>query len=342
MFNSTEDPPADMYVVLDTNVWVYSSDLLRAPLGASFLFWLRQASGVIGYPKVVDLEVRKHALKRLRGAVEQVHQGYASIRKLYGEHEEFQLPAEADLESAVDRRMEELNEFIDPVDFSINHAERALNRIIAEEGPGQFRDTAIWEAVLEIAQTHNVCFVTDDTDFFKGGDPEQGLGDSLQEDADEAPKKIKVFFRLNSFLEEVKQTAPSVNTEEAQKKIATEVAQRLDEIGNQSGGFEVLARIEPEEPDVEVFVTEDPSTLSASFNSKWLAAPVDVEKHDESWVLIANGSCSVDAGSYTVSNLTLDEVIVRAVSGHKIKTIKFLRTATSPRTVRPTVRRRLD
>jgi hypothetical protein len=67
---------------------------------------------------------------------------------------------------------------------SIEHARAALRRVNEETPPNgsknqQFKDSAIWEAVLELAANHRVHFVTKDTGFYEGRDLKRGLAKQL-------------------------------------------------------------------------------------------------------------------------------------------------------------------
>ena len=50
-------------VVLDTNVWVYKTSLLRSVLGAVLANSLVRLDAVVGLPDVVEVELVKHAVK---------------------------------------------------------------------------------------------------------------------------------------------------------------------------------------------------------------------------------------------------------------------------------------
>ena len=80
------------------------------------------------------------------------------------------LPTEASLTKAYDRRIGQLESLLVRVPLTLNHVHRAMERVIAHlppSGPNneQFRDTLIWEAVLTLASTFEVHFITADKGF---------------------------------------------------------------------------------------------------------------------------------------------------------------------------------
>jgi hypothetical protein len=50
-------------VVLDTNVWVHKTNLLRTALGAALINSLWRLEGLLGLPEVVEEEIAKNTVK---------------------------------------------------------------------------------------------------------------------------------------------------------------------------------------------------------------------------------------------------------------------------------------
>jgi hypothetical protein len=59
--NSNDSKP--LCVVLDTNIWVYKTSLLRTALGAALINYLVRLKGVLGLPEVVEEEIVKQTAK---------------------------------------------------------------------------------------------------------------------------------------------------------------------------------------------------------------------------------------------------------------------------------------
>jgi predicted nucleic acid-binding protein len=91
-------------VLLDTNIWVYSTKMLRSPLGSALLYLIRKNQIKIILPEVVEMEIRKHILKHGIDNVEKIEKGYSVIEKLIGERDNFDLPNKEDFINAADER----------------------------------------------------------------------------------------------------------------------------------------------------------------------------------------------------------------------------------------------
>jgi PIN domain-containing protein len=167
-------------VVLDTNIWVHRTHLLRSGLGPSLVSVLATARAVLGLPAVVEREIRAHTYSV---AMKKVEDAQAHSRLMGTTVPE--LPTKEQASNAVDRRLAELGS-IERVPFTLAHAERALDRVFERTAPSdrsqQFKDAAIWEAVCELAARLPVHFVTDDKAFFEGHEPQKGTALSLQQE----------------------------------------------------------------------------------------------------------------------------------------------------------------
>src|SRR5207249_10623075 len=76
-------------------------------------------------------------------------------------------PTKRDLEGIVDARIAELRPILKPVPFTFEHARAALAMVYAGVPPNgkkdqQFKDCAIWQAVLTLSPDHAVHFITND------------------------------------------------------------------------------------------------------------------------------------------------------------------------------------
>src|SRR5207253_7590318 len=107
-----------------------------------------------------------------------------------------------ELEKAVEERFREMESFLARVSFSLEHAKSALNMVNLELPPNslknqQFKDSAIWQSLLELSRAFDVFFVTGDKGFFAGRDPKNGLADNLQSDCQRVGGRIVAFHELS-------------------------------------------------------------------------------------------------------------------------------------------------
>jgi hypothetical protein len=141
-------------VVVDTNVW-RSHQMLRSPTGTALVFYLRSSGASIGLPEVIEREVEKQILARMAEAADEITDQFGVIQAVMGARSQFSLPSPDDVRRAIMSRLEELDRLFVRVRFTQEHATRALDRVNAESAPNskgnqQFKDSAIWEAILEL------------------------------------------------------------------------------------------------------------------------------------------------------------------------------------------------
>src|SRR5712691_8402588 len=141
-------------VVIDTNIW-RSDLLLKTPVGTALVYTLARQSGFIGLPEVVKKELPKQIVEEGLNAAEKLKNLSQIITTLTDLPFFSSLPTERDLEQIVDARIAELAPILLPVPFTLEHAQAALDMVNAKLPPyaksQQFKDSAIWQAVLTLS-----------------------------------------------------------------------------------------------------------------------------------------------------------------------------------------------
>ena len=95
------------------------------------------------------------------------------------------------------------------VPFTFEHAKAALNMVIAKSPPNmprdqQFKDSAIWQAVLTLSRDYTVRLLSNDRGFLVDrSDPTKGLAANLLEDSRRAGATITVHCDLPSCLKAI-------------------------------------------------------------------------------------------------------------------------------------------
>ena len=109
-------------VVLDANVWVYKTKLLRSPLGHAFLYALRQVKARIGLPDVLEMEIKKHAHRLANEAVTGIDEGLFELERLLGHRPSVSIPTGGEIITAINGRLTELDPFLERIPMSLEHA----------------------------------------------------------------------------------------------------------------------------------------------------------------------------------------------------------------------------
>jgi PIN domain len=136
-------------LILDTNIWVYNTSLLRTPLGASLLYYIKMGDIKIGPPEVVELEINKHSLKVVKEAIQNIVKGYEQIEAFLGERDDYFIPSEEQINKVIENRLESLRNLFFRIPLTLDQTKRAITKVINEVPPNtpknqQFKDSCIW------------------------------------------------------------------------------------------------------------------------------------------------------------------------------------------------------
>ncbi|HVF01457.1 MAG TPA: PIN domain-containing protein [Rubrobacteraceae bacterium] len=306
------EAPKKICVVLDTNVWVYRTLLLRTALGAALTHSLVRLQGTLGLPEVLEMEIVKHTVREGRKSVDAITRGVSRLSKLtglVGDHAHL-VYTEVTLKEAAKKRLEELCHLIERVPFTFDHARSALERVMDGTPPNgpdnqQYKDSAIWEAVLELSRERVVHFVTKDMGFFADRKPGKGLAHNLKEEADAVGAGIIAHHNLRTCLEALNEDVTPLDPEELAAAANRAVIEDLREIAaNQEFELADLTQY-----SVSTFLTESTNVLAMSFELTYEASVVPTEEGpliDAS--LVVTGECSFDIPLKSASDVRLDWV----------------------------------
>lgn len=304
------DESKRLCVVLDTNIW-RSDLLLRGPLGAALIHSLQASNGKLGLPEVVSEEMYRVVERAGSEAVTDIHKGLETIRKVVGYRPECLLPNREQMREAVSARLAELGALTEGVEFTLEHARRALRRVTEKTPPNsdrnqQFADSAIWEAVLDLARAYRVHFVTEDKGFFEGKDPSNGLANVLRKEVAEGGRSIEVYHGLEACLTVLRLATPQIDRSKV--TAAIDAAIRTDiTLAAGRRGFILLKLVSSR---MNPFQTNQVAVLSLAFELTYLLA--DAEGNEglgrREAVVHARGKGSYSTGSGEVTDFGLDEL----------------------------------
>ena len=252
-------------VLIDTNILIYDTKLLKTSFSAAVFYVLKKKNGKIGMPEVLEYELKKHLQKHIMDAIEGINKGYRDLESLMGYRDDYKVPKDEEVEKRFTERMEEIKEYTIPMSFTIEHAKAALKRVIDEIPPNsiknqQFKDSVIWESLLEYSQEHDVYFITKDKGFFEERQPDKGLAKPLKKEIE--GKNIKVYYKeLSRFLDFFKDKIPPLDND----KIASIIFEALKEPFKnfcEEHSYEVRNL---NEYIIEPYLTEEPSIIAIDY-----------------------------------------------------------------------------
>jgi hypothetical protein len=211
--DSAERP--HLAVLLDTNIW-RADPLLRGADGAALLHYLHQMDHKLALPEIVEIELTKHLRLKANESAEKIDEGWRFLERIIKGRPDFTVPIPKEVGEALSNRLTELSSWIFRVPLRFEQMRGALDRIIAETPPNgpknqQYKDSLIWEAVLELASTHRVGLVTMDGGFYVN--TKKSLADNLREEADATRFGVDIYNDIRTLLESLSTGAPQTNAE---------------------------------------------------------------------------------------------------------------------------------
>jgi hypothetical protein len=269
-------------------------------MGAAVLHLLHQSGGLLGLPEVIERELLKHCVQAGVDAVAQVQARLSDLQRIVGSVPHVELPTEEQLQEHVKARLDELQSLIRRVPFSLEHALRALDRVDAGTPPNgpknqQYKDSAIWEAVLELGAGFPVLFVSSDRGFFEGREVQRGSARILRDEVEQAGVSVEIVANLSAAAAKLRDVAPPLNRPALARAAGIAVRATLAEnVGND--GFEPGELIEW---TVEPFATEIVGVLSVAFQLSFQLIDAAAEERTGRTDAKASveGSCSLSGGA---------------------------------------------
>ena len=284
-------------VVLDTNVW-RSELLLNTPNGAALLFLVKRCNAKIGLPEIVEKEIGKVLVRECLKAAKPLK----TLGPLMGFEFDIESTEEA-FAARVTQRLSDLASLFRRLPFTHEHARGALERIIQKLPPNgpdreQFRDSAIWEAVLEFARTETVHFVTEDKDFFRHREPKNGPAENIEGEAKRQAHRIRVHPSLPLCLAALQEVGPTVDKATVAQAIESALRGELS-ASAVNKGFGVGSVIHY---TVTPFFTEHTGVLAMDFELTFDVDNLTNETREDAR-LVSSGSCFFHVRNNSISEV---------------------------------------
>jgi hypothetical protein len=290
-------------------------------VGAAVLYSLHQTGRVLALPEVIEGEIKKQMPKMGTDAVEAIRKNYRLIEQLMGARDDYRVPSETDFSARINTRLNELGSLIHRSAFTLEHATAALRRVNEESPPNgpenqQFKDSAIWEAILDLARHGNVDFVTEDKAFFRERKPNLGLADNLKLDCQAVPGTIQVHYELADYLQSVRKELPSIDHSEIAEKINEHLREQLTRKAMEKG-FELDEFIDHK---ISSFLTEKPNIIAVEFelchSTRGVKVP-ELQDRIEAKEFV-KGDCAYQLAERIVSDIHVKTIHLEDRSGREI------------------------
>lgn len=279
-------------IVLDTNIW-RKNLLLRTGLGSAFLYTVNRGKYKIGLPEIIEDEVVLHTENAAKEAIEKIDKSFRELQSVMGTHSKYTLPNDKQISESIISRFSELEELIVRIPFTLEHARSALHRVTHKLPPSsmknqQFKDSAIWEALLYLAKSHNIFFVTQDSDFFENKEKKK-LHTKLQEEINIEEVIIEIFSDLGACLNELEENRPDEDT----KMITNKIFEYIKNYVSTDIATNNLRLTDVFKYNIRTFITQNHNELAVEYSIIVDAMNTDTnELNDgESATVQVEGSC---------------------------------------------------
>jgi len=324
------DEAKKICVVIDTNLW-RSQLMLRTAEGVALLHYLRQSNSVLGMPEIIEREIVKQAIAAGTEFVEKIETNLEMLKLLTGSPTSsriaYNIPTVDEIETQARSRLKELTSFTIQIPFTPTHALAALDRVnsgLPPNGPKnqQYKDSAIWEAILELARMHRIYFLTNDKGFYKELEkPGKGLADNLAAECHAMNGTVRIYRDLSSCLEDLQKHASPLD----QTVLATAIERHLVASSLENVAAERNYRLTREllHVSISTFATETFDTLALTFELTYRLSDL-MENEDTPRLeptLTTQGNCFYNQTNGEVSGVVVNYDLFRwkDITGHEFE-----------------------
>jgi len=300
-------------VVMDANIWLKESNLLlKTAMGSALLYMLKRIDGKIGLPSILEEEITRNTISNGVKAAEEIQKNFKIISVIMGDHAPYTVPDITEINSAVQARITELESLFHKIPFSLAHAESAVKKINEKLPPNshgqQFKDSAIWEAILELISSYTVHFVTEDKAFYNGAQFKiDNLAKNLRSDCQERGGMVYIYPDMASCLKVIQKEVPPLDSTSLIVEIDSNLNSQLKRDLASEYGFEV-SNLVVELSSVSPFFTEDQNKLTLTFELCYQCYDIENIGIEErlNAVFKAKGDCSYEVNTHVISEIDLD------------------------------------
>jgi hypothetical protein len=274
----------------------------------------------LGLPQIVEAEIIKHTVKDGIRAAARIRENLEKVKMLVGWVDDFAVPTDEMFKASAEERLRELEDLLKRVPFDFEQLEAALQRVMNETPPNgpnnqQYKDSVIWESVLELSRDYTVHFVTEDKDFFEEGNPNKGLASNLEEDCIVNGREVFVHYRLESYLKSLREAVPPLDRQRLRDQIERALIRDLRQFATDKD-FELNTLVDA---PISAFLTENMYVLALSFELVHRASVVLKSGEEIAAKLITRGECSYNLRDKAVSDVRKDSIQLLDTYGDAIQ-----------------------
>lgn len=216
-----------MIVIIDTQVFVRDTLLLRGGIGPVFLHFLALKKGRLFIPDILRLEYLEQSLLVAIEQRSKIDSAFERLHALAGEIQEYALPTENAVNDGVGKRLSDLGGMILNQEMSPDLKIATSNRVLAKRAPVTksdhgYKDCMIWESILLLPAKSEVHLVSRDDGFFDGS----ALAPSLAAEAKERDLLVAAYRKLDDVVKLLQDGQPALNVDAIRQALHAALEQR--------------------------------------------------------------------------------------------------------------------
>ena len=257
------DEPTGL-LLLDSNIWIKEVGLM-SQRASTLRLYLKEHRKRLVVPEVIQAEAARHLAYWMRSEAAAARSAHERLVRIFGTLSEWQIPSDEEIAAHAAKlaRGQDV-----PADYIALHPDTALRgarRCIAQRAPAHrksaFVDCLIWEEVMNLLDSQDLCFVTNDGGFFDDNARSHKLHQSLEEEAAARPNALRVERDLGPILDEFRREY-TIDTQillDFVNSRGAVITQAAESLGFQAEG--------PPTVSYKAFATENASEVEVRFTS---------------------------------------------------------------------------
>ena len=220
-------------LLLDSNVWIKEVGLMSKRTSTLRLYMKERRKRLV-VPEVVQAEAARHLARRMHALAATGEKAHEQLVRIFGRLPEWRIPSDEEIAEQAERLATGTDVEADYIELQPDTALRGARRCLARRAPAHrkeraFVDCLIWEEVLNLLDSHDLCFVTNDAGFFDDGVSSNKLHEHLKKETEARAHALRVERNLDAILDEFRreftideEVLDFVNNRGAAIKIAAE------------------------------------------------------------------------------------------------------------------------
>ena len=193
-------------LLLDSNIWIKEVGLMSKRASTLRLYMQDRRKRLV-VPEVVQAEAARHLADRMRSQAAAGRKAHEQLLRMVGRLSEWRIPSDEEIAERAERLARGMDVPADYIELQPDTALRGARRCLARRVPAHrteraFMDCLIWEEVMNLLDSHDLCFVTNDAGFFDGNVSSNKLHRFLKEEAEAKAHALRVERDLDAILDE--------------------------------------------------------------------------------------------------------------------------------------------